>query len=47
MAKSKSQSTSVFLKKEHKKRAGVHSKCKSSNIKSSVNYRKKYRGQGR
>lgn len=29
------------------KRKGVHSKCKSSNLKSSKNYRKAYRGQGR
>ena len=30
-----------------KKRPGVHSKSKTSNLKNSVNYKKKYRGQGR
>ena len=30
-----------------KKRKGVHSKSKSSKLKSSKNYRKKYRGQGK
>ena len=30
-----------------KKRPGVHSKCRTSNSKTSVNYKKKYRGQGR
>ncbi len=30
-----------------KKRPGVHAKSKSSNIKQSKNYVKKYRGQGR
>lgn len=29
------------------KRPGVHSKSKSSSLKSSKNYKKKYRGQGR
>lgn len=29
------------------KRKGVHSKSKTSALKSSKNYRKKYRGQGR
>ena len=29
------------------KRKGVHSKCKSSGLKSSKNYKKAYRGQGR
>lgn len=29
------------------KRTGIHSKCKSSSLKSSKNYRKAYRGQGR
>jgi len=28
-------------------RPGVHSKTKHSNLKSSKNYKKKYRGQGR
>ena len=30
-----------------KKRKGVHSKSKSSKLKSSKNYKKKYRGQGK
>jgi hypothetical protein len=29
------------------KRKGVHSKCKSSHSKTSKNYKKPYRGQGR
>ena len=47
MAKIKSQTASVFLKKEHKKRPGVHAKTKTSSLKSSKNYRKAYCGQGR
>jgi len=31
----------------HKKRPGVHSKCKTSNSKNSKFYKKKYRGQGK
>ena len=34
-------------KKDHKRRPGVHSKNKTSRLKSSKNYVKKYRGQGR
>ena len=30
-----------------KKRKGIHSKSKSSKLKSSRNYKKSYRGQGR
>ena len=30
-----------------RKRPGIHSKSKSSNLKSSKNYVKKYRGQGK
>ena len=30
-----------------KKRPGIHSKSKSSKLKSSRNYKKKYRGQGK
>jgi hypothetical protein len=29
------------------KRKGVHAKSKTSNLKSSKNYKKRYRGQGR
>ena len=32
---------------QKKKRPGVHSKSKNSKLKSSKNYRKAYRGQGR
>ena len=38
---------SLYQKKATVKRKGVHSKCKTSNIKSSKLYKKKYRGQGR
>ena len=35
-------------RKKHKiRRKGVHAKSKSSNLKSSKNYVKQYRGQGR
>jgi hypothetical protein len=30
-----------------KKRPGIHAKSKSSKLKTSKNYRKKYKGQGR
>ncbi len=33
--------------KSKKKRPGVHAKCKTSKLKNSKNYAKKYRGQGR
>ena len=36
-----------YIKSSTKKRPGVHSKKRNSNHKSSVNYAKKYRGQGR
>ena len=39
--------TFTFRPTKQKKRPGVHAKSKSSNIKSSKNYVKKYRGQGR
>ena len=29
------------------KRPGIHAKCKTSSLKASKNYKKKYRGQGR
>ena len=38
---------SPYRAKFKKKRPGVHSKCRTSNSKTSVNYKKKYRGQGR
>lgn len=36
-----------YYKKPKAKRKGVHAKSKSSSLKSSKNYKKKYRGQGR
>ena len=33
--------------KKKKKRRGIHSKCRSSKLKSSKHYVKPYRGQGR
>lgn len=33
--------------KIHKKRKGIHAKTKESSLKSSKNYKKKYRGQGK
>lgn len=36
-----------YLRKAHKKRPGVISKCRTSNSKQSKHYRKAYRGQGR
>ena len=35
------------LKKTKVKRPGVHAKTKTSSLKSSKNYQKSYRGQGR
>ena len=37
----------INYKKVKIKRKGIHSKCKNSALKSSKNYSKKYRGQGR
>jgi len=36
-----------YRKKNRKKRPGTHSKSKTSNLKESRNYKKKYKGQGR
>jgi hypothetical protein len=38
---------STFMAKSRSKRPGVIAKKKSSNLKTSKNYVKKYRGQGR
>ncbi len=46
-AQSKSTTVSVRIAKPKKKRPGVHSKCKSSKLKKSKNYLKKYKGQGK
>jgi hypothetical protein len=37
---------SRFANKPRKKRAGIHSKKNSSNLKTSKNYKKSYKGQG-
>lgn len=36
-----------YVDKPKKKRPGVHAKSKTSKIKSSKNYQKRYRGQGK
>lgn len=36
-----------YIDKPRKKRPGIHSKSKSSKLKSSRNYVKRYRGQGK
>jgi hypothetical protein len=47
MAKAKhSESSSGFLGKAKKKRPGIHSKSKTSKIKTSKNYKKGYTKQG-
>jgi hypothetical protein len=45
-AKLKTSSTVTFIKKPKRKRPGVHSKCKTSKLKNSKNYKKLYKGQG-
>lgn len=37
----------VYSEKKKKSRPGVHAKSKTSRSKSSKNYKKKYRGQGK
>ena len=39
--------TGSLRKKNHKRRPGIHSKCRTSKLKSSKHYVKRYRGQGR
>lgn len=46
-AKSKSAPVSILRVSNKKKRPGIHSKKKSSHMKTSKNYTKAYRGQGR
>lgn len=47
-AKTKTSSSPTnILKRVKKKRPGRHSKKKSSKLKTSKNYKKTYRGQGR
>jgi hypothetical protein len=47
MAKPKSTQSSTKLTSKSVSRPGVHAKSKTSSLKSSKNYTKKYRGQGR
>lgn len=47
MAKVKSAPSSTTAVKAKVARPGVHAKCKTSKLKSSKNYRKLYRGQGK
>jgi hypothetical protein len=48
MAKAKQTSTSSGAnQKTRKKRPSIHSKCKSSKLKRSKSYLKKYNGQGK
>jgi hypothetical protein len=47
MAKIKSQTVSSFQEKPKVSRPGVHSKTKTSSLKTSKLYKKAYRGQGR
>jgi hypothetical protein len=46
MAKQKSAQAATKLVKKNISRPGVHAKTKTSVLKSSKNYKKKYRGQG-
>jgi len=43
----KKQSVKTHTKKNRRKRPGVHSKKRNSKLKTSKNYNKKYRAQGR
>ena len=47
MAKIKAQSAATFKARVPKSRPGIHSKTKTSVLKSSRNYKKSYRGQGK
>lgn len=47
MAKTKTSTEKSFLKKPKVKRKGIHAKTKASKLKSSKNYKKVYRAQGR
>ena len=46
-AKVKAASSTIKIEKAKVKRPGVHSKCKTSKLKGSKNYKKLYRGQGK
>jgi hypothetical protein len=47
LCKVKSNSTVIKIEKPKVSRPGVHAKCKTSKLKSSKNYKKLYRGQGK
>lgn len=47
MAKVKTASTATKVEKSKVSRPGVHAKSKTSSLKSSKNYKKLYRGQGK
>jgi hypothetical protein len=46
-AKAKTNSVSSYVSKPKVKRPGVHAKSKSSKLKTSKNYAKAYRSQGK
>lgn len=43
----KRQTTNLWVEKPKQRRPDVHAKTKTSKLKSSKNYKKKYKGQGR
>lgn len=47
MAKVTGTITRGRIERPKRRRPGVHSKCKTSRLKSSKNYKKAYKGQGR
>lgn len=47
MAKIKTQTAARTYEKKNVSRPGVHAKTKTSSLKSSKNYTKAYRGQGK
>ena len=47
MAKIKTNTAVAKVEKPKVKRPGIHSKAKTSGLKSSKNYKKLYRGQGK
>lgn len=47
MAKASKANAITFIKRATKKRPGIHSKKRTSKLKSSKNYVKKYAGQGK
>ena len=47
MARAKTSEVKSYIKKNVAKRPGIHSKKKTSKLKTSKNYKKLYRGQGK